>query len=605
MQTPMPPDAAKEIEYVKSMVARHFPVYDVKVNYDVVEFYCRVDETMLEESFTRLREEMSPQGYIPMITYQKGEHVVIVGKKPRSRYRSVYVNLGMLIITFAAVTFAGMFFWAGYANVPSDEFYSLATIGAAIVVFTLPLLAILGAHELGHYLIARRRKVAASLPFFIPFIPPLGTAGAVISLRDPIPDRKSLLEIGIAGPVAGLFMTILIGILGLILTNAEARMVPDDFGSEGAYIFYLPLFHQFLQMLVPVTGDYLTHPMTFAAWAGFFVTAINLLPAGPLDGGHIARALLGKNARYASWATVALLVGLFLFFWFGWIVFAIFILLVGTRHPPPLNDITRLDPWRMLAGVSAFAILIVSFVPIPVTIVIPDHSIELSPFDGANATVAPGDISYFTFEVENTGNVMSNITVLAEDVPVGWAVGFRFNTSANASFEETVDRRFDDSEIQTYDMRVLCGPSAPGEHQLMVVARSQSAPEDEPAEATITYTFLLESPDVQFWAADDISIAPGESEAVRVQINNTEDADISLTITAADLPTIGVDFYVDELGTNHTQTLNITVPANESASFYVFVFTSESTPEGERIVSVIISYYESDLGTIDVYVTVL
>ena len=402
MQTPMPPEAAKEIEYVKSMVARHFPVYDVKVNFDVVEFYCRVDESMLEESFDRLREEMSSQGYIPMITYQKGEHVVIVGKKPRIRYRSTYVNLGMLMITFAAVTFAGMLFWAGYADVPSDEFYSLSTIGAAIIAFTLPLLAILGAHELGHYLTARRRKVAASLPFFVPFIPPLGTAGAVISLRDPIPDRKSLLEIGIAGPVAGLLMTIPIGILGLILTNAEAHAVPDDFGSEGAYFFYLPLFHQWLQMLVPVTGDYLHHPMTFAAWAGFFVTALNLLPAGPLDGGHIARALLGRNAKYASWATVAVLIGL-TYFWLGWIVFAIFILLIGAKHPPPLNDITKLDPKRMLVGISAFIILMASFVPTPVAIVIPDYSIEASPLDGVHATIAPGESACFTFEVENTG----------------------------------------------------------------------------------------------------------------------------------------------------------------------------------------------------------
>ena len=90
-----------------------------------------------------------------------------------------------------------------------------------------------------------------------------------------------------------------------------------------------------------------------------------------------------------------------------------------------------------------------------------------------------------------------------------------------------------------------------------------------------------------------------------MQINNTEDANISLVITASDLPTVGVDFYVDELGTNHTQILNLTVPASDSASFYVYVFTSESTPEGERTVSVNVSYFEFDLETIEISLTVL
>jgi len=107
MASETPPDASKEIELVKGLVARYFPVYDVKVNYDVVQFFCRIDETTLEDNFERLREEMSPHGYIPMVTYDKGEHVIMVGRKPPAKYKSIYVNLAMLIITFLAMMFAG------------------------------------------------------------------------------------------------------------------------------------------------------------------------------------------------------------------------------------------------------------------------------------------------------------------------------------------------------------------------------------------------------------------------------------------------------------------------------------------------------------------
>ena len=605
MQTPMPPDAAKEIEYVKSMVARHFPVYDVKVNFDVVEFYCRVDETMLQESFERLREEMSQQGYIPMITYQKGEHVVIVGKKPKSRYRSIYVNLAMLIITVLAMTFAGIFDWASYANVPAGEVYSLENVATGVLVFTLPLFAILAVHELGHYFMARRRKVAASLPFFIPSIPPLGTFGAFISLRDPIPDRKSLLEIGIAGPLAGLMVAIPLGIAGLMLTNIEARPVPDEYETGSIIRVAFPLMYSWIEQVLPIEGDYLIHPMAFAAWVGFLVTALNLLPAGQLDGGHIARAVFGRNAKYASWATIAILIALS-FFYFAWMFFAILILFLGAKHPPPLNDITKLDNRRKVLGVLAFIILVIAFSPVPISVLAADHSLQISPSDGVDFAISPGGVTDSSFRVQNIGNVRNNITVSAESPPQGWTVAFRVNGSADQDYESAISHRFDVSESVTYDMRVTCGPSPPGEEQLTIVARSTSSQADEPPTMSIVYTFEVTHPSVEFWAVDDsITLTAGEEASAVVQVNNTENSDIVLTITAFDLPTIGVDFYTDEIGTNHTQVLNLTVPANDAASFYVFIFTSSHTAEGTWTIPVAASYYEFDLETIDISLTVL
>jgi membrane-associated protease RseP (regulator of RpoE activity) len=605
METPMPPDATREIEHVKSLVARHFPVYDVKVRFDVVEFYCRIDEAMLEESFDKLREEMAEQHYIPMVTYQKGEHIIIVGKKPKAKYRSIYVNLVMFIVTFLAMTYAGLILWAGYADVPSDDVYSFKNVATGILVFALPLLAILGVHELGHFFMARRRRVAASLPFFIPSIPPLGTLGAVISLRDPIPDRKSLLEIGIAGPIAGLLVAIPIGILGLMLTNAEARPIPENFEAGTFINVAFPLMYEWIKMFVPITGDYFIHPLVFAAWAGFLVTAINLLPAGQLDGGHIARAVLGQNAKYASWVMVAALVVLS-FFWMGWIFLAILVIFFGAKHPPPLNDITKLDIKRKAAGLFAFVILVITFMPVPISLFIPDYSVEMSPADDVSASIAPGETTEFSFWVENIGNVKNNITVLAEDHPADWVIEFRLNSSIDQAYASTIDRRFDISENLTFVMRVTCGPSAPGEQQLTVVARSNSSQEDDPVDDSIVYTFGVEYPELEFWAVDDsLTIIRGENATAVVQVNNTGKGDVILTFTAHDLSATSVDLYENEFDENTTYWLNISVPANDTATFTALVSVASHAIPGDRTISIQATYFDVLLETMEIELTVL
>lgn len=605
MEAPMPPDATREIEYVKSLVARHFPVYDVKVRFDVVEFYCRIDEAILEESFDKLREEMAEQHYIPMVTYQKGEHIIIVGKKPKTKYRSIYVNLVMLIITFLAMTYAGVILWAGFADVPSDEVYSLKNIATGILVFALPLLAILGVHELGHFFMARRRKVAASLPFFIPSIPPLGTLGAVISLRDPIPDRKSLLEIGIAGPIAGLLVAIPIGILGLILTNAEARPIPDSFEAGTIINVAFPLLYEWIEMFVPIAGDYFIHPLVFAAWAGFLVTAINLLPAGQLDGGHIARAVLGQNAKYASWVMVAALIALS-FLWMGWIFLAILVIFFGAKHPPPLNDITKLDIKRKAAGLFAFVILVITFMPVPISLLIPDYSVDMSPADGVSASIAPGETMEFSFWVDNAGNVKNNITVMAEEYPTDWAIEFRLNSSDDQAYASTIDRRFDISENATYVMRVTCGPSAPGEQQLTVVARSSSSLEDDPVDDSIIYTFDVQYPELEFWAVDDtLTIIRGENATAIVQVNNTGGADVVLTFTVHDLSATSVDLYENAFDENTTYWLNISVPANDAATFTALVSVASHAIPGDYTISIQATYFDIVLETTEIELTVL
>ncbi len=605
METPMPPDAAREIEYVKSLVARHFPVYDVKVRFDVVEFYCKIDETTMEESFGKLREEMAEHRYVPMVTYQKGEHVIIVGKKPQVKHRGVYVNLVMFAFTFIAITYAGVSLWAGYVNSPGDSAFSSENIAMGILVFTLPLLFILFAHEFGHFFMARRRKVAASLPFFIPMIPPLGTVGALTSLRDPVPDRKSLLEIGIAGPIAGLLVAIPVMVLGFVLTNAEARPIPDSFEGKVMISAAFPLMCDWIEFFVPAEGDFYSHPMVFAAWIGILLTAVNLLPAGPLDGGYIARAILGRNAKYATWGTVGLLIVLSLF-WIVWIFIAMLVIFFGAKHPPPLNDITKLDTKRKIAGLFTFALLIITFTPVPLTVWTPDYSVNMTAADDIDAIIAPGETAVFSFWVENTGDTKNNITVFADDHPAGWVIQFKLSSSSDQTYASTIDRRFDIDENSSYSMRVTCGPSAPGEQKLTVIARSNSSQEDDVVEDSIEYTLDIGYPELEFWAIDSsLTIIKGENATAVVQVNNTYQVDLPLAFTANDLSATSVDLYEDEFDQNSTSLLELSVPAEDYATFTALVSVASHAISGSQTISIEATYFDSVVDTIEINLTIV
>jgi membrane-associated protease RseP (regulator of RpoE activity) len=587
-----PPEAAKEIELVKGLVARHFPVYDVKVTYDVVQFFCRIDESTLEDSFERLREEMSPHGYIPMVTYEKGEHIIIVGRKPPAKYKGVHVNLVMLIITFVAMMFAGILDWSSYADVPGDEMFSVENILTGVLVFTLPLMAILGVHELGHFFMARRRKVAASLPFFIPSIPPLGTFGAFISLRDPIPNRKSLLEIGVAGPLAGLALAIPIGILGLILTNMEARPVPDDIGAESLVRISFPMIYLWLEQLFPIQGDYLLHPTAFAAWVGFLVTALNLLPAGQLDGGHIARALLGPDAKYASWAAIAALIALSFFYW-SWLLFAVLILFLGSKHPPPLNDITKLDLRRKLVGAFAFVVLIVAFVPVPMSAVPVDCSFEMIPADGTERVVVAGNNATFHILVNNTGNTAYNITFEEESFPDGWYAMFK---EEDTSYSHSYEMWLGVSEMSTLTVTVTSNSTnLPG--SASAVIRGVSASGTEEHYENLTLTFSVTRPSLEVWVVDDGGeVVAGTSTIVHLQLNNTGDVDLDLVLDAWDWEPYLEGIVLDD---------EVTVSAGGNVTVSVEILTWASATPGEKEVYVGVTYLGAVVDVALITVTVV
>jgi membrane-associated protease RseP (regulator of RpoE activity) len=357
-------DAVFDIELLKREVGQRFPFYDVKSGTDVAIFFCRIDEMMLEEKFDSLRQSLSEKGYTPMLRYEHGEHVIYVIRKPKVKKKPIWINILLLIATVFTTTLAGSLQWVGIYGADLVEILSPSYLIDGFIFFSLPLLLILGVHEMGHYYASKKHNVDASLPYFIPLPPPfiLGTFGALISTREPIPNRKALLHIGIAGPLCGFLVAIPITFLGFFLMQQN----PVIATSDGGYMMP-PLIIQAIESFFTIPKDAIIHPTLFAGWVSIFITAVNLLPVGQLDGGHVARAFLKEKHKYASWAVIILLLGLGISFpESGWFMFAFIVLfLIGTQHQPPLNEIDKLDTRSKLLGILVVIVFILCFAPIP------------------------------------------------------------------------------------------------------------------------------------------------------------------------------------------------------------------------------------------------
>ena len=234
--------------------------------------------------------------------------------------------------------------------------------------FAVGLLAILVAHELGHYFAARRLGVAASLPYFIPMpLSPFGTMGAVIRTRTPMQDRRQLLTVGAAGPVAGLIVAIPALVLGLLWSQVQPIPAGQPVFLEGNSLLYAGIKLLLFGRILPKDGyDVFLHPVAFAAWAGLLVTALNLIPAGQLDGGHIAYALFGRRARWLNRLAVmaALALGLV---WSGWFLWAAILVFLGQRNAEPLDDITRLTGAQKAFALAMLVLFVLLFTPVPMS----------------------------------------------------------------------------------------------------------------------------------------------------------------------------------------------------------------------------------------------
>ncbi|EMA54928.1 site-2 protease family protein [Halococcus salifodinae] len=243
--------------------------------------------------------------------------------------------------------------------------------------FALAVLSVLGVHELGHYALSRYHGVDASLPYFIPLPNVIGTMGAVIRMRGRMPDRKSLFDIGVAGPLAGLIATCVVTVVGLYLDPVPEPAIPITFN-------YPPL----VQILADLTGQPLTYPggdvvnpVVFAGWVGMFVTFLNLIPVGQLDGGHLVRAMVGKRHETVGALVPAALFGLAAYLYyvreaafnavFLWVLWGVFTL--GFAYAGPATPIYEdgLDAKRTALGIVTFGLGALCFTPVPFELVMP------------------------------------------------------------------------------------------------------------------------------------------------------------------------------------------------------------------------------------------
>lgn len=302
---------------------------------------------------------------------------------PRDR---VWLHALLLLATLVMTSAVGGCHYRGFEQAfePGPDIPEHAVTGYLLSMFSDPslylqglwysltILAILGCHEMGHYLACRYYRVDASLPYFLPAPLPLtGTLGAFIRIRERMPSRIALFDIGIAGPIAGFVVAVPALFLGLALSTVVP--VPPDLAERGGVYLGEPLLFKAAAWLMfgPVADGYTInmHPMLFAAWFGLLATALNLFPIGQLDGGHVAYAVLGRRSSIVTIVTIGVAVGL-TFVSTSWLVWTVLMLLmlvvVGPHHPPTLDDAVPLDRRRQLLALFALVMLIICFTPAPI-----------------------------------------------------------------------------------------------------------------------------------------------------------------------------------------------------------------------------------------------
>ena len=279
--------------------------------------------------------------------------------KPDAGARFPLLHLLLLAVTILTTTVAGVF-WEGLD--PSTDVWLLRRG----LPFSATLIAILLVHEAGHYVMCRTHGVSASLPYFLPAPPhifPLGTFGAFIRIRSRFPHRRALFDIGAAGPWAGFAVALVATIIGL--SRSTVLTAPPE---GHALELGDSLLTAWLTRLVLDTNPstVVLHPIAFAGWFGLFVTSINLLPAGQLDGGHVLYAAVGHRTRFVPALLVAFLLWLGWHGWPGWLVWAAIITtLLSLGHPPTANDPEPLGVGRRLAALATLGVFAVTFVAEP------------------------------------------------------------------------------------------------------------------------------------------------------------------------------------------------------------------------------------------------
>lgn len=388
------------------LVSRVFSIDEITWGTNQQNFVVRYRGQLIKDSaqaYDELAGLLREREITPIFRIDEGRQTIVlmpfvVNPKPSNPW----INLVLFVLTLVSMIFAGFLYsFDGNGTSPGlrgilQAFVDNWTIGLS---FAISLLAILLAHEFGHYLAGRFHKTHVTLPYFIPLpISLFGTLGAFIQLKEPPKNKRILLDIGIAGPLAGLIVAIPVLLIGLSLSslNQVPLFLPRgaSVSVEGNSLLYLfakyLTFGQFLPEPASYNGlppllywiryfftgrpyplggiDVFLHPMAWAGWAGLLVTALNLIPVGQLDGGHVIYVLLGKKARFLVPPILVSLVLLGLV-WSGWWLWAFLLFLLGRFYAEPLDQITPLDPKRKAIAILGLIIFVLVFIPVPLVFI--------------------------------------------------------------------------------------------------------------------------------------------------------------------------------------------------------------------------------------------
>ncbi len=285
---------------------------------------------------------------------------------PARRQDRPWVNLLLLLATIGSTTYFGSWHYQGFVTDFDGVVHSQVSLWHGLW-YSATILGILGCHELGHYFACRYYRVDASLPYFLPAPLLTGTLGAFIRIRQPIPTKRMLFDIGVAGPIAGFVVAVPALFIGMSLSRVLP--LPDEFVG---YSLGEPLLFRLAAWLVwgevPDGYSLNLHPMAFAAWFGLLATALNLFPIGQLDGGHISYATLGSRSTLVTIAAagVVMLLTFVSASWIAWaVLMAIMMFTMGPRHPRTLDHHIPLDRTRVWIAVGALVMFIVCFTPAP------------------------------------------------------------------------------------------------------------------------------------------------------------------------------------------------------------------------------------------------
>ncbi|MGA1822228.1 MAG: site-2 protease family protein [Thermoplasmatota archaeon] len=401
-------------QYVARIVGRKYTIREVRS--DQAGVYITVDAFKGENEgdFEEIRREFKAMGMYPRLVKMDGNWVIVVYPFPKRGKSNIKVNAVLFFLTIFTTVWAGAILWMGRtSNVEALEVFTVLFSPEDLffggLSFALPLLLILGIHELGHYFTSRLYHVDTTLPYFLPIPPvisPFGTFGAVISMKENISNRKALVDIGAAGPIAGFIVALPVTVIGLVLTNVFPSD-PISLVEGNMYItFNTPIIFNFLEYLIPISGDGSVFPTAIAGWIGLFVTAINLFPVGQLDGGHIIRGVLGDRSRFISYSMIALLFIMgFVTGFHTYILFALLIMFMGGgRHPPPLDDYSPIGKRQYVFAALSVIMLVLTFHPIPLeTFVAEKSGLEVYPHH-EEAFIRWDEPSLVSIDVDNLGS---------------------------------------------------------------------------------------------------------------------------------------------------------------------------------------------------------